>query len=92
MKILTYSQTSVIERFCSQPNRFSTKKLRLRLWTYIRVTTKPKDAERTRMRHDAAYVGFFHTIFGVTELLYFFYCLISNFCKFFQNFLYCTAS
>ena len=28
-----YSQTSVIERFCSRPNRFSTKKLRLRLRT-----------------------------------------------------------
>ena len=30
---LKYSQTSVIERFCSRPNRFSTKKLRLRLRT-----------------------------------------------------------
>ena len=68
-----YSQTSVIERFCS--NQFSTKNLRLRLRTSIRVTTKPKEAERTRMRHDAAYVGFFHTIFGVTELLYFFLLL-----------------
>ena len=28
-----YSQTSVIERFCSRPNRFSTKKLRLRFRT-----------------------------------------------------------
>ena len=47
--------------------------LRFRLRTKIRITTKPKEAEQTRMRHDAAYVGFFHTIFGVTELLYFFF-------------------
>ena len=33
---------------------------------------KPKEAERTQTRHDAANVGFFHTIFGVTELLFFF--------------------
>ena len=66
--------------------------LRFRLRTKIRIMTKPKEAEQTRMRHDAGHVGFFHTIFGVTELLYFFYCLISNFCKFFQNFSYCTAS
>ena len=66
--------------------------LRFRLRTKIRITTKPQEAERTRMRHDAAYVGFFLTIFGVTKLLYFFYCFISNFCKFFQNFSYCTAS
>ena len=49
--------------------------LRFRLRTKIRISTKPKEAERTRMRHDAAYVGFFHTIFGVTELLYFFLLL-----------------
>ena len=29
-------------------------------------------AERTQMCHDAASVGFFHTIFGVTWLLHFF--------------------
>ena len=50
---------------------------------------KPSEHERTMMLHMSA---FFHTIFGVTELLYFFYCFISNFCKFFQNFSYCTAS
>ena len=44
----------------------------VRLRTQIRVTTKPKEAEGTQRRHDAAYVGFFHTIFGLTELLYFF--------------------
>ena len=39
------------------------------------------------MRHDAAYFGFFHTIFGVTELLYFFFTawlVISA--NFFKNF------
>ena len=85
-----FSNASVLEQigFRTINSRF----LRFRLRTKNRISTKPKEAERTRMRHDAAYVGFFHTIFGVTELLYFFYCLISNFCKFFQNFSYCTAS
>ena len=85
-----FSNASVLEQigFRTINSRF----LRFRLRTKIRISTKPKEAERTRMRHDAAYFGFFHTIFGVTELLYFFYCLISNFCKFFQNFSYCTAS
>ena len=49
--------------------------LRFRLRTKIRITNKPKEAEQTQMRRDAAYVGFFHTIFGVTELLYFFLLL-----------------
>ena len=49
--------------------------LRFRLRTKIRISTKSKEAEQTRMRHDAAFVGFFHTIFGVTELLYFFLLL-----------------
>ena len=50
---------------------------------------KPSEHERAMMLRMSA---FFITIFGVTELLYFFYCFISNFCKFLKNFSYCTAS
>ena len=46
------------------------------------------------MRHDAAYVGFFHTIFGVTELLYFFLLLDKKFLQIFSKFfvLYCILT
>ena len=68
-----FSNASVLEQigFRTINSRF----LRFRLQTKIRISTKSKEAERTRMRHDAAYVGFFHTIFGVTELLCFFLLL-----------------
>ena len=68
-----FSNASVLEQigFRTINSRF----LRFRLRTKIRISTKSKEAERTQMRHDAAYVGFFHTIFGVTELLYFFLLL-----------------
>ena len=67
------SNASVLDQIGFQT--INSRFLRFRLRTKIRFTTKPKEAEQTQMRHVAAYVGFFHTIFGVTDLLYFFLLL-----------------
>ena len=51
--------------------------LHLKLWTKIRITTKPREVKQTRMCRDAAFKfkvcsSFFHMILDVAELLYFF--------------------
>ena len=69
----SYNQTSVIERFCSRPSRFLTKKFEIFRSQISNKNFSNDEAEQTRMPHHAASIGFFYTICDVTELLHFFF-------------------
>ena len=89
-----YSQTSVIERFCSRPNRFSNKKFEI--FTIQTSNTNSDNDQTEQMQTDQlpttialTEVKTSHDDYDITQMiyynsfavLYFLYCFTINFCN-----------